>query len=48
MRLRDQIDAKYLLPNLLMPIGGRFEEIAKEAIKGQGKRQQTRPSKGFV
>jgi transglutaminase-like putative cysteine protease len=30
-----QIDDKYLLPNLLMPIGGRFEEIAKEAIKGK-------------
>lgn len=31
------IDEKYLLPNLLMPIGGRFEEIAKEAIKGKEK-----------
>ncbi len=28
------IDKRYLEPNLLMPIGGRFEEIAKEAIQG--------------
>jgi transglutaminase-like putative cysteine protease len=27
----------YLEPNLLMPIGGRFEEVAKEAIKGKEK-----------
>lgn len=26
---------KYLEPNLLMPIGGRFSEIANEAIKGK-------------
>lgn len=26
---------KYLKPNLLLPVGGRFEEIAKEAIRGK-------------
>ncbi|WP_245812711.1 transglutaminase-like domain-containing protein [Belliella buryatensis] len=30
-----KIDPKYLLPNLLMPIGGQFEEIALEATKGK-------------
>jgi transglutaminase-like putative cysteine protease len=29
------ISEKYLKPNLLMPIGGQFEEIAVQAIKGK-------------
>lgn len=29
------IEAKYLEANLLMPVGGRFKEIAEEAIKGK-------------
>lgn len=30
-----KVDPMYLEPNLLMPIGGEFEEIALEAIKGK-------------
>lgn len=30
-----RLDPRYLQPNLLMPIGGRFSEIAEEAIKGK-------------
>jgi len=29
------ISEKYLAPNLLMPVGGRFREIAEEAIEGK-------------
>ncbi|PRY87485.1 transglutaminase-like domain-containing protein [Mongoliibacter ruber] len=33
--VKGEVDARYLQPNLLMPIGGRFSEIAEEAIKGK-------------
>lgn len=32
---RGKVDQKYLEPNLLMPIGGQFEEIALEATQGK-------------
>ena len=34
------IDKKYLEGNLLMPVGGRFSDIAKEATRGKGEDSQ--------
>jgi hypothetical protein len=45
------ISEKYLKPNLLMPIGGQFEEIANEAIKGKendGKLVQARALYDYI
>ncbi|EOZ93200.1 Transglutaminase-like enzyme, putative cysteine protease [Indibacter alkaliphilus LW1] len=46
-----EIDPRYLQPNLLMPIGGRFSEIAAEAIKGkekEGKLMQARALYDYI